>query len=316
MEIRELRTFLALAETLNYQKASERLGYAPSTLSHHIKSLETELGACLFVKVGKQIQATQEAEAFLPHANRLLADYEAAVESVGSVKTTQEKVVIGGCESTIGNGLVDLFSSFTEGRRNIRLRQHTSANAQVPDMIREKNADVGVYYSREAIKLQGLQDQGLFMEPLWLIVGRDHPFSGRESVRLDELKGQNFAFAHDDCPCVTMLGELLAQRSVLPGTMHYLGVVPLVVEKIRAGEATVMPYTVAMRFEKVYDLVPVRIDEEDVWMHARLVCRSFDTLQPAAKLLVQHSLRYAKKLIERDGAHFRPSLRDAQRTDY
>ena len=63
MEIRELRTFLTLAELLNYQKASEQLGYAPSTLSHHVRTLENELGVALFAKIGKQIQLTVEGAA-------------------------------------------------------------------------------------------------------------------------------------------------------------------------------------------------------------------------------------------------------------
>lgn len=307
MEIRELRTFLALAETLNYQKASERLGYAPSTLSHHIKSLETELGACLFVKVGKQIQATQEAEAFLPHARRLLSNYEEALSSVSTAKKDRENIAIGGCESTIGNGLVDLFASFTQGRNNVRLRQRTSANAQVPDMIREKHADVGIFYSREANRLPGLQGQGLFKEPMRLVVSENHPFAGRTDVRFEEFEGVEFAFPHDDCPCPVCLLEALQNRGVQPGAIHYLGVVPLVLEKLLSGSAvTVLPYSTARRFENVYGLRYLQLRDAEFWLNVRILYRSYDRLTAAGRALVEHSLRYAKKMIAEEPQNFLP----------
>ena len=39
MDTKELKTFLALCDTLNYQKAAEKLCYAPSTLNKHVQVL-------------------------------------------------------------------------------------------------------------------------------------------------------------------------------------------------------------------------------------------------------------------------------------
>ena len=306
MEIRELRTFLALADTLSYQKASERLGYAPSTLSHHIRLLEQELGVTLFVKVGKQIQLTQDAAAFTFHARRLLAGYEEALSSVGAGKNACENISIGGCESTIGNGLVDLFASFTAQRDGVRLRQRTSANAQVPDMIRDRHADVGIFYSRDVNRLPGLQGQGLFKEPMRVVVSRNHPFADQENVRFEAFEGMEFAFPHDDCPCPVCLLQALDRRGVTPGAMHYLGVVPLVLEKLQSGgAATVLPYSTARRFESVYGLRYVQLEAE-FWLNVRILYRSYDALSACGRALVEHSLRYAKRMIADDPTHFLP----------
>lgn len=306
MEIRELRTFLALADTLNYQKASVRLGYAPSTLSHHVKSLEQELGVALFVKVGKQIQMTPEADAFAEHARNLLVSYEAAIASVGAVSSEQESIAIGGCESTISNGLVDMFAAFAEGRRSVRLRQRTSANAQVPEMIREKHADVGIYYSMDMQKLPGLQEQYLFQEPMRLVTAGDCPIAGRKDAHFEDLAGMEFAFPHDDCPCVVELLHALAQRRVEHGSVQYFGAASLVVEKLLQGQAvTILPYSTAQRYRKVYGLEVVRLDEKELWMNVRIVYRSFEGLTAEGRALVAHSLRYAKQMIEDDEKHFR-----------
>lgn len=307
MGIRELRTFLALADTLNYQKASERLGYAPSTLSHHIKTLEQELGVALFVKVGKQIQMTAEASAFMDHARNLIVSYEAALASVGTGSSEQENISIGGCESTICNGLIDLFASFAESRSSIRLRQRTSANAQVPEMIREKHADVGIFYSMDTQRLQGLQDQCLFREPMRLVAARDSSISGREDAHFADLAGMEFAFPHDDCPCVLELQKKLEEHCVAHGQMQYFGAASLVVERLLRGQAaTILPYSTAQRYRKIYGLDVIRLDEEDLWMNVRIVYRRFEGLTAGGRALVAHSQQYARKLIENDPKHFLP----------
>ena len=58
MDTKQLITFTALVEQLNYQKVADRLNYAPSTLKAHIQSLEEELGVELFQKEGRQLQLT------------------------------------------------------------------------------------------------------------------------------------------------------------------------------------------------------------------------------------------------------------------
>ena len=47
MDTKQLKTFISLTKTLNYQKTGEQLNYAPSTLYGQIQSLEKELGTIL-----------------------------------------------------------------------------------------------------------------------------------------------------------------------------------------------------------------------------------------------------------------------------
>ena len=75
MDIKQLLTMITLSQTLNYQKAAEQLQYAPSTLFKHIQMLEQEVGAPLFCKTGRQLALTQQGEAFLVHANRMVEHY-------------------------------------------------------------------------------------------------------------------------------------------------------------------------------------------------------------------------------------------------
>ena len=53
MELREIRTFLQIAQKQSFQKAAEALGYSQAAVTVQIKQLEEELGIHLFDRLGK-----------------------------------------------------------------------------------------------------------------------------------------------------------------------------------------------------------------------------------------------------------------------
>ncbi len=82
MSVKQLRAFLAVAHTLNFAHASERLNLSQPALSLTIKGLEEALGGALLQRSTRKVTLTQEGELFLPMARQLLADYEQVIEMV------------------------------------------------------------------------------------------------------------------------------------------------------------------------------------------------------------------------------------------
>ena len=62
MEIRNLITFIRIAEVRNFSKAAEQLGYSQSAVTMQIKQLEKELHAQLFERIGRHVKLTQAGE--------------------------------------------------------------------------------------------------------------------------------------------------------------------------------------------------------------------------------------------------------------
>ncbi|MEJ2860846.1 LysR family transcriptional regulator [Actinomycetospora flava] len=85
METRQLRYFVAVAETRHFGRAAERLHIAQSPLSQAIRQLEAQLGAPLFERTTRRVDLTAAGEALLPDAVRILASLDAARDQVGRV---------------------------------------------------------------------------------------------------------------------------------------------------------------------------------------------------------------------------------------
>ena len=85
METRQLRYFVAVAETRHFGRAAERLHIAQSPLSQAIRQLESQLGAPLFERTTRRVDLTAAGEALLPEAVRILASLDAARDQVGRV---------------------------------------------------------------------------------------------------------------------------------------------------------------------------------------------------------------------------------------
>lgn len=76
MELRQLRYFVAVADTLNFSRAAETLYISQSALSKQIADLEAELGASLFKRDKRSVELTPSGALLLDEAKRLLMQSE------------------------------------------------------------------------------------------------------------------------------------------------------------------------------------------------------------------------------------------------
>ena len=78
MELRNINTFLHIAELRSFSRTARQLGYSQSAVSSQIAQLEAELGAPLFDRVGKTVRLTDAGQTFLGYARTLLVTAQQA----------------------------------------------------------------------------------------------------------------------------------------------------------------------------------------------------------------------------------------------
>ena len=281
MDTREILTFVTVCDTLNYQKAAERLQYTPSTLFKHVRQLEAELGAPLFLRDGRKLALSDAGARFLVHAQRMLAEYRLAL---GDREKTAAELTVGGCEMNLGNSLLDHFSRFAVRHPEIRLSMMTAPNAAVPEMVRSGQVDIGYFYSTGS-QHRGLQCLRMYREPAFLVAASSNPVVSAESLRYEDLAGMEFVYPHDTCCFVTMLMPELERRGVALKRVTYLGGMQLVLEQARRdGALTLAPLRALRRFEEVYGLRRLNLIEaplyawETILLGERAALESVQTL--------------------------------------
>lgn len=98
MELRHLRYFVALAETLNFTRAAETLYISQSTLSQQIADLEQELGVKLFERTKRKVELTDAGREILNDTRHILAEVEVLSRtgsSTGGDSIAQRTVRVG-----------------------------------------------------------------------------------------------------------------------------------------------------------------------------------------------------------------------------
>jgi len=82
LELRTLRHFMAVAETLSFGEAADRMHISQPQLSRRIQTLERELDVTLFDRAGRRISLTGAGECLLSESRRLLGEQKKVIDTV------------------------------------------------------------------------------------------------------------------------------------------------------------------------------------------------------------------------------------------
>lgn len=211
MTVKQLRAFLAVAQTLSFAQACERLHLSQPALSLAIKSLEESLGGQLLVRTTRSVALTPEGETLLPLARRLLADWDNAEELMRQHFTLQMgKVSIAAMPSFAGNLLPAALLTFRNRHPRVNVAVHDVINEQVLEMVRNRRVELGIAFEPE--NLDGLVFTPFYTDRFVAVLPVDSPLAQRKQVTWDELLEQHFITLQRPSAVRLLLEERLAAR--------------------------------------------------------------------------------------------------------
>ena len=184
MNLDHLRYFVKLAEIRHYTRAAEQLCISQPSLSHAINQLETELGVPLFERSGRNTTLTRFGEEFLECARRSLDTLDVGIGSLQR-SARGEGVVRLGFLRTLG---VDYIPGLTADFLNadpdcgIQFSFHSGLSGGLIDGLLQRKFDL-VFCSEPDPSL-GLSAVPVTSQELVMIVPKNHPLAGQESVDL------------------------------------------------------------------------------------------------------------------------------------
>lgn len=187
----QLECFIAVAEHLNFSRASEALRITQPAVSHQIQSLEEELNVKLFKRTSKSVSLTQEGIQFLPDAQLILKTALSAKERLGQREHFIPFEL--GCHNRMEINLLPpilktLVSDFPLLRPVIQLVPFPSLLRLIEN--RQIHAAFGI---KEEQKKSSLYFREFCSAPVACICSPGHPLAQYESLTKKQLSGNIIA---------------------------------------------------------------------------------------------------------------------------
>jgi DNA-binding transcriptional LysR family regulator len=198
MELRQLKTFQITATSASFTQAAVVLGYAQSSVTVQIQSLEKELGVALFDRAGRSVRLTEAGEKLLVYTNRLLdlaAEAQAVVSDRGRLEGT---LSIAAPETICTYRLPALIRRFRDTHPDVRVSFQPMLDRDIYFGVRNGVVDFG-FLLQEPLQSDGLVVESLQEEPLLVIGAASAPQSALACVSPADLEGETLFLTENGC---------------------------------------------------------------------------------------------------------------------
>jgi DNA-binding transcriptional LysR family regulator len=191
IELRHLRYFLAVAETLHFSKAAERLGIAQPPLSQQIKRLEQLLGHRLFDRTTRGAKLTLAGQLLAERARSTLEKIQDDLAQVRRLGRCEEGTLTVGYAGSVM--FTELPAAIERYRRRypkveLRLRELSTA----PQIAALLNGTIDLGFLRDGDPTQGIQLTTVLQERYVAVLPRGHALARKRSLRVRDLAAEPF----------------------------------------------------------------------------------------------------------------------------
>ena len=244
MELRHIRSFLAIAETLHFGRTAELIHLSQPALSLQIRALEEEVGVRLFERNRRKTTLTAAGAAFRDDAAAALSQLNQAIRRARLAANGKLGLLRIGFVSTAGSEIVpNIVRQFRELNPEVEFSLRNILTAEQIQMLETGTLDIG--FLRIPIGEHSTLDVvTVHREPIVLVVPSSHKLAKRKRVRLREVAGQDFVMYertyapgfHD------LMFGILRDARIAPNVTQTAVEIPMLISLVASGMGiTILP---------------------------------------------------------------------------
>ncbi len=218
MDIKQIKTFLAVACLNSFTQAAEQLGYAQSSITAQIQLLEKEMGVRLFERLNKRVSLTAEGKNFLIYSRQMVDLWETAKGSITISDEPRGKLIIGSDESVCAVRLPPFLKEFNRRYPKVEVSLKIGASCDLVNLAKENEIDVAIILERKLINPEFVIKMHQ-LESLAFLVSPEHPLASSKSVRFADLAGYPFLLPTQSCSWRILFQEISKDANVEPTLM-------------------------------------------------------------------------------------------------
>ena len=185
MELRQLKYFVKLAETLNFSMAAKELFITQSTLSHQILQLENDFQQPLFLRNSHEVSLTEAGETLLPLAKETLMSADNCLLLVGGELNI-------GVTFSFASIIAETVTAFLRKYPHVKMNVTQSTMAELIAQLENHEFDFVLAFRPTAANPK-IESRVLFHHRLAAIVNERHALASRTTITLEELQRYDLA---------------------------------------------------------------------------------------------------------------------------
>jgi len=214
VEIRQLRAFVAIAESGTFTAGALRVHVTQAAISMQIRQLETEIGAKVFVRAPRHVILTEAGEQLLRRARHILREHDAALDEIAELAGAERgRLRIGSASAMV---LTEQLPSILKELR----KQHPAADIAVTSGTSEVLVDqilageVDVAFVSLPVDVRGIKTERLSQDQLVAIASPRHKLSKQKTISAYTLAGERLILGERGGNTRRLIDQFFAQAGV------------------------------------------------------------------------------------------------------
>jgi DNA-binding transcriptional LysR family regulator len=294
MELRHLRTIVAVAHHRSFTKAAEELFLAQSAISQQLSRLEAEIGIQIFRRSSRSVELTEEGKVILAHAKRVLAEFDEMQGEMEALTGVMRGTVrIGGIYPFGPYDLYGVLAEYRERYPGVAIHMVEDTQDEMLAMLRSDELDCA-FASVDPDTIGSEFAGTLLWEEEFVVVSElDHPFAARPGLIWEDLIDEDLIAYRDNSALRRRFESTIGRRGIAPHNAFVCTEMSAVRALAAKGlGVAVLPRSIAELDGPSVVLRPFR--PEPVTWPIALVWRTDRRQPPAAKAFLALALERAE----------------------
>lgn len=268
MEIRNLISFMHVAEMNSFTKAAEVLGYSQSTISFQIKQLETELNCSLFDRINHTISLTDKGEELLKYAHSINALTDEFMQNINSPKSLKGFIHFVTPDSVCEDMLLTNYLDFHRHYPGIDLKFTNADTGAMFTMLDRNEADVIITLDNHIYQNDYVIAKEEHIE-MNFVASVNSPFAKKNKISIKDIADQPFILTEKGMGYRRIFDKELAKKSIEISPVLEVGRTDIITRLLEENEDCIsfLPYFATD--EKVKEGKLVYLDvcdiKTDIW---------------------------------------------------
>ena len=286
MELRNINTFLHVAEMHSFSRAARELDYSQSAVSSQIAQLEEELGVPLFDRVGKTVRLTDAGQTFLHYARTLLTTAQQAKAALQPAPEARGTLRVATADSLCSALMPGVLARFHALCPRVEVSFRSGSTQEMQDMLAANRADLAYTFDQPVTSpaFVRLLDEP---EPCCFLAPAGHPLAGRQGLTLADLAGQEFLLTERGMSYREALEQLLAARQLTLRPYLELGDAALLCRLVEDGMGLTFLPQYIMDACLTGRAVPLEVADCRIEMRRQLFCHKEKWITPQMRVFIR-----------------------------